>query len=293
MTEPFVLEPIVVEGPPGAETPVPRLLFIEAWQEQSPGLTAGFTSRRGGVGKQPYSSLNCALHVGENPDTVIANRELIARKLGFEPEAWTCGEQVHGNRVVAVKEEDRGRGFLNRESALQDVDGLVTDVPGILLTSFYADCVPLYFIDPVRQVVGLAHAGWKGTVAEIAAHMVETMVEEYGSKREDLRAAIGPSIGLCCYEVDGAVMDKIMALESGMPGSEVWEGSVYTTLGGGKWMLDLKQCNRQIMMKAGILPTHIECTTLCTSCNNDLFFSHRKEKGLTGRMASWIGLEKR
>jgi YfiH family protein len=278
---------------PDAEAPVPRLMFIEAWREQFPGLTAGFTSRSGGMGKEPYSSLNCALHVGENPDTVIANRELIARRLGFEPEAWTCGEQVHGSRIVAVREEDRGRGFLDRESAFQDTDGLVTDVPGVLLTSFYADCVPLYFIDPVRRAVGLAHAGWKGTVAEIAAHMVENMVEEYGSKREDLRAAIGPSIGHCCYEVDGAVMDKIMALESGMPGNETWEGSVYTTLGGGKWMLDLKQCNRQIMMKAGILPTRIECTTLCTSCNNDLFFSHRKEKGLTGRMASWIGLEKR
>ncbi|MDP4096924.1 peptidoglycan editing factor PgeF [Paenibacillus sp. P96] len=280
-------------GPQGGEGYVPELLFIDVWREQFLGLTAGFTSRRGGVGKEPYSSLNCALHVGEHPDTVITNRELIARRLGFEPEAWTCGEQVHGNRVVAVKEEDRGRGFLNRESAFQDADGLVTDVPGILLTSFYADCVPLFFIDPVRRVVGLAHAGWKGTVSEIAVHMVETMVEEYGSKREDLRAAIGPSIGLCCYEVDEVVMDRIMALEADIPGNEVWEGNVYTELGEGKWMLDLKQCNRQIMMKAGILPTHIECTTLCTSCNNDLFFSHRKEKGLTGRMASWIGLEKR
>lgn len=305
MTEPFVLEPTDINAPSGmgsapdrnaawgATFPVPRLLFIEAWRKQFPGVSAGFTSRRGGIGEEPYSSLNCALHVGENPATVIANRDSIARQLGFAPQAWTCGEQVHGNRVAIVKAEDRGRGFLNREAAFQDTDGLVTDVPGILLTSFYADCVPLYFIDPVQQVVGLAHAGWKGTVANIAAHMVEAMVEEYGSRREHLRAAIGPAIGSCCYEVDDVVMDQLIALESGMAGSGAWDGLVYTKFGAGKWRLDLKQCNRQIMMKEGILPTHIECTTLCTSCHNDLFFSYRKEKGLTGRMASWIGLEKR
>ncbi|MGG1618130.1 peptidoglycan editing factor PgeF [Paenibacillus sp. NRS-1782] len=294
------MEPFVVNtGATGVASttdgthPLPELLYIQSWVKQVRGLTAGFTGRHGGVGEVPYESLNCAFHVGDDPEKVIRNRQLIAKQLGFVPEAWTCGEQVHGNHVAVVKAADRGRGFADRASAFQDTDGLLTDVPGILLTSFYADCVPLYFCDPVRRVVGLAHAGWKGTVAEIALKMVQMMQTEYGSQPSDLLAAIGPSIGSESYEVDEHVMSQIRVLEHDCPGNDKWEGTVYFPLGGGKALLDLKQCNRHIMMKAGILPSRIECTTLCTSSRSDLFFSYRKEGGVTGRMASWIGLEER
>ena len=276
----------------------PLLLYIEPWKRSFEGMKAGFTTRHGGVGQEPYATLNCAYHVGDDPEAVLSNRRLVTGKISFPLEAWTCGEQVHGKHVAVITAQDRGRGLMDRQSALQGTDGLVTNVPGVLLTSFYADCVPLYFYDPVKQAVGLAHAGWKGTVAGIAVSIVETMEREYGSRREDIRAAIGPSIGDCCYEVDEAVMQHVRVWLDEREGNDEYEytvssNNIYTPAANGKSMLNLKECNRHIMMKAGILPDHIECTTWCTSCHPELFFSYRKENGVTGRMASWIGLEER
>lgn len=296
--EPFILDKEIRSGSQNSnEGPDPLLLYVEPWKLQFKHMKAGFTTRQGGVGSTPYASLNCAYHVGDDPADVLNNRKLVAEKLGFPLESWTCGEQVHGKHVAVITAEERGKGLLDRQSALQDTDGLVTNVPGVLLTSFYADCVPLYFYDPVQQAVGLAHAGWKGTVAGIAESMVEKMEQEYGSRRQDIHAAIGPSIGDCCYEVDEAVMQHVRVWLDHSSGNDEYKDSasnpVYRPAGNDKTMLNLKECNRHIMMKAGILPDHIECTTWCTSCNPELFFSYRKENGITGRMASWIGLEER
>ncbi|MFE6077140.1 peptidoglycan editing factor PgeF [Paenibacillus sp. NPDC057886] len=296
--EPFILDKEIRSGSQNSNWgPDPLLLYVEPWKLQFKHMKAGFTTRQGGVGSTPYDSLNCAYHVGDDPADVLNNRKLVAEKLGFPLESWTCGEQVHGKHVAVITAEERGKGLLDRQSALQDTDGLVTNVPGVLLTSFYADCVPLYFYDPVQQAVGLAHAGWKGTVAGIAESMVEKMEQEYGSRRQDILAAIGPSIGDCCYEVDEAVMKHVRVWLDHSSGNDEYKNSesnqVYRPAKNGKTMLNLKECNRHIMMKAGILPDHIECTTWCTSCNPELFFSYRKENGITGRMASWIGLEER
>ncbi|WP_334072068.1 MULTISPECIES: peptidoglycan editing factor PgeF [Paenibacillus] len=282
--EPFIRNPIL---------DAPERYELKAWENLLPELTAGFTGRSGGVGRSPYDSLNLALHVGDEVEDVLANRRRLSEALGFKPEAWTCGEQVHGSEVAVVKAKDRGKGSLNREGAFQHTDGLVTDEPGVLLTSFYADCVPLYFMDPVRRVVGLAHAGWKGTVARIAVAVIETMEREFGSSRGDIRTAIGPSIGGCCYEVDDRVMVKVReALEAaGEPAGE--SQIAVPSPQEGRMMLNLKEMNRIIMIKAGILPMHIECTSWCTSCRNDVFFSYRKDGGVTGRMASWVGLKER
>lgn len=283
------MEPFVHTDAAGS----PSLLHLAGWEAGSPGLVAGFTGRGGGVGRAPYDSLNCAFHVGDDPGTVLRNREIVARSLGFRPEDWTCGEQTHGTEVAVVTAKDRGRGSLERESAFQATDGLLTDVPGVLLASFYADCVPLFFFDPVRRAVGLAHAGWKGTVGGIAAVMVRRMKETYGSDPADLKAAIGPSIGVCCYEVDEAVMDRAKPVLAEL--RDVGEGAEPLSRPSagrpGRTMLNLKETNRRIMIKAGILPIHIECTTWCTSCHPELFFSYRKENGLTGRMTSFIGLK--
>lgn len=282
--EPFIRNPIANE---------PERYELKAWENLMPGLTAGFTGRSGGVGRAPYDSLNLALHVGDEAEVVLANRRRLAEALGFEPEAWTCGEQVHDSAVAVVRAQDRGKGYLNRESAFQRTDGLVTNEPEVLLTSFYADCVPLYFMDPVRRVIGLAHAGWKGTVARIAETVIDTMEQEFGSSRSDIRTAIGPSIGGCCYEVDERVMAKVReALDAvGEPGGESQVSA--SSAREGRTMLNLKEMNRIIMIKAGILAMHIECTSWCTSCRNELFFSYRKDGGVTGRMASWVGLKER
>ncbi|MNM14130.1 Laccase domain protein [compost metagenome] len=271
----------------------PALYELQPWSGLYPGLVAGFTGRSGGFSSEPYGSLNCAFHVGDIPEDVISNRETVAGTLGFALKDWTCGEQVHGADIAVVREEDRGKGSLDRSSAFQNTDGLLTNVPGVLLTSFYADCVPLYFCDPVVGAVGLAHAGWKGTVAEIALAMVRQMEKTYGSRPEEIRAAIGPSIGGCCYEVDDFVMDRVRALEGSLPPVEKGAEVLYRPSGAnaGKMLLNLKELNRRIMIKAGILTTHIETTSWCTSCNRDLFFSFRKENGVTGRMASLIGIK--
>ncbi|MDO3409216.1 peptidoglycan editing factor PgeF [Saccharibacillus sp. CPCC 101409] len=280
LQEPFVRR--IAEN--GAE-----LFEIGPWKEDEE-LSAGFTGRGGGVSEGFRASLNCALHVGDNPEHVALNRARVAEAAGFRFEDWTCGEQVHLAEVAIVTAEDRGRGRLERADAFQDTDGLLTDVPGVMLTSFYADCVPLYFFDPARRVVGLAHAGWKGTVARIGRRMVEAMTAHYGSDPADIQTAIGPSIGESRYEVDRAVLDRVRVLLEEEPGNDSCSISDFSQdLGGGTALLNLKELNRHIMIKAGIRPESIVCTNWCTSSRTDLFFSHRQENGRTGRMASWIG----
>ncbi|WP_080840433.1 peptidoglycan editing factor PgeF [Cohnella massiliensis] len=262
----------------------PALLRLGAsWAEpaKAAGLTAGFTTRGGGVGKPPWASLNAALHVGDDPADVVRNRELIANALDWDFPAWTCAEQVHGNRVHVVTGADRGKGRLSRETAIPDADALITDEPGVLLTMFFADCVPLYFYDPDAGAVGLAHAGWKGTALHVAEAAVEAMGKAYGTRADRLLAAVGPSIGPCCYEVDEPVLRHMLPLGA--------DESCVRPTANGKAKLDLKQINRHLMIKAGILPSRIEMSSWCTSCRTDLFFSHCAENGSTGRMASWIG----
>lgn len=270
-------------------------LTIADWPQRFPGLSAGFTTRRGGVSEAPFAQLNCGLHVHDDTNRVIANRRLVAEQTGIPFAAWVYGEQVHGRSVAVVTSADRGRGTLSREDALADTDAFVTDERGLCLAAMYADCVPLYFVDPVRKAIGLAHAGWKGTMLRIAEATVQAMADTYGSLPGDLFAAVGPSIGFCCYEVDDAVMEKMMPLiesfDAAAPSSGD-ESAAYAATGPGKYRLNLQECNRQIMIKAGILPQRIELSKWCTGCNADVFFSHRKENGRTGRMIAWIGWER-
>lgn len=274
----------------------PTLFFLDRWMKTYANLTAGFTSRIGGVSLHPYDQLNLAFHVGDDPEHVIANRKRVAQAAGFDFSMWTCAEQVHGKRVVTVTAQDRGRGSLTRESAIQDADALVTATPGVVLVSFYADCVPLYFHDPEHGVVALAHAGWKGTALEIAAHVVQRMQELFQTKPSRLWAAIGPAIGRCCYEVDervaSAIMDRFPPDSTARPPAATYPPGLKAK-DGGRYDLDLKEINRQIMIKAGIDPNRIECSSYCTGCHRQWFYSHRKEDGRTGRMASWIGIMKK
>lgn len=286
--EPFVLRQTGEE---------PALFRLERWMDkfEACGLNVGFTSRLGGVSAAPYDELNCALHVGDDANRVVENRRRIARAAGFDFAAWTCAEQVHGNRVAIVSSAERGRGRSARDTALAAADALVTDEKNLVLVTYYADCVPLYFFDPEHQVVAMAHAGWKGTVLEIAAHVVRKLQLRYGTRPEQLLAAIGPSIGGCCYEVDERVAAEIVGLYR--------RGRLYpaendpfpfglSAKENGRYDLDLKEINRQIMIKAGIDPKHIEISSWCTGCQRRWFFSHRKEDGRTGRMAGWIGIVK-
>lgn len=270
------------------------LFLLESWVKEKDGLTAGFTGRSGGASGEPWASLNLGLHVGDRDADVVDNRRRLTEALGWPAEAFVCGEQVHGCAVQAVGAADAGRGLSSRATAVPDTDALMTDEPGVLLVSLYADCVPLYFWDPVREAVALAHAGWKGTVLEIARRTVEAMAERYGSVPADIRAAIGPSIGPCCYEVDEPVLERVRPLLAELAEAGIVRlAETIEPSSPGHGRLNLKELNRQIMIKAGILPTRIECSEWCTGCRRDLFFSHRMEGGRTGRMASWIGMKGR
>ncbi|CAM4259208.1 peptidoglycan editing factor PgeF [Paenibacillus tarimensis] len=268
----------------------PSLHMLQRWIEEVPGLTAGITGREGGVSGEPWRSLNCAFHVGDEPEAVIRNRRLVTDALGWPLDAWTCAEQVHGTAVFRVMEKDKGSGSLNRESAIPDSDAIMTDVPGVLLASFYADCVPLFFLDPVNHAVALAHAGWKGTVGEIARNTIAAMSSAYGTDPASLRCAIGPSIGACCYEVYGPVKDQIVEAASRLSQEAgVSMDALVTVEGNETARVNLKEINRQIMIKEGILATNIEITKQCTGCLTGEFYSHRVEQGRAGRMASFIG----
>lgn len=262
-----------------------ELYRLDSWMNQFPGLSAGFTGRNGGTGSVPYASLNLGLHVEDEPAVVVDNRRLLAGALRTPLEAWTYGEQVHGARVQTVEPAHRGRGTLEQSDAFPEADAFITADRGVMMAALFADCVPLFFVDPVHQAIGLAHAGWKGTALGIARQTAEAMAQAFGTRPAELHAAIGPSIGVCCYEVDDRVTDSFTA-QTGLQGEPFYRQNPGSP---GKFMLNLQEINRKIMIEAGILPQHIEMTNLCTSCAVSHFFSHRKENGRTGRMAAWIG----
>ncbi|GAA4715661.1 peptidoglycan editing factor PgeF [Brevibacillus fulvus] len=256
-------------------------MHLQSWENRFTGLLAGFTTRVGGTSRTPYASWNMGLHVGDNPDDVVSNRRRLAKQLGLPFEAWTCADQVHGTTVQQVSEEWTGAGRDSLDTVIPGTDGLHTNQAGVLLTSFYADCVPLFFLDPRQRAIGLAHAGWRGTAGRIGEKMVEAFEQAYGSKREELLVAIGPSIGGCCYEVDERVIVQIERT------TKQWQQAVHPTEPG-KYLLDLGQLNRLLLLELGLRQEQISKTNWCTSCRTDLFYSHRKEAGKTGRMASFI-----
>ncbi len=244
----------------------------------------GFSTRIGGVSDIPFATLNLAFHVGDDPGSVVENRRRFCQALGLDLADLTAGEQVHSDKIRVVIGQDRGCGAVDYDTAFSGTDGFVTDEPGVVLSSYYADCVPLYILDPEQQVVGLAHGGWKGTIMRIGARIIEKMVEQFQTKPEDCLIGIGPSIGPCCYEVDRHVITPLQ--QEFVNWFELVEEKE-----NGRWNLDLWKTNYQVFLEAGVNPANIEVSGLCTSCNTELFFSHRAEDGKTGRMASIIALE--
>lgn len=249
------------------------------------GITALFTERMGGTSEFPYTSCNLGFHVGDDPERVVKNRERVADQIGIPLDAWVAGEQVHGAAVTVVTEEMRGRGARELSTWLPQTDALITNVRGIALTTYAADCVPILFADVEKQAIGVAHAGWKGTVAKIAAETVLAMAKTYGSQPDDIHVMIGPAIGACCYEVDAFVADKVRAAFA-KRASELLQPNE-----AGRWQLDLWMANVLALEEVGVRPEQIHRDDRCTSCQVNALFSHRKEKGQTGRHAGIIALK--
>lgn len=254
---------------------------LARWEKEFTHLVVGFSARNRG---EDLNQRNYAFHVGDQPDKVIENRILLLQQVGMPLESWTCGEQVHGTDLQLVTSGDGGKGSLARDTAFSDTDGLITNEENILLASFYADCVPLYFYSPSLDLIGVAHAGWKGTVQGIASKMVGKF-KELGADPKTLHVAIGPSIGVCCYEVDERVMNAVA--QALMERKSLEEVSTPTKPG--RWQLDLRKTNVKLLEKVGVMEKNILVTHWCTSCDQDYFYSHRRDQGRTGRMVAFIG----
>jgi hypothetical protein len=256
-----------------------RSLFIKNWHNKIPGLIAGFTTRNGGVSETPFHSLNIGLHVNDNKEHVLTNRKLFVNDADFSMSDWVSGEQVHKTNVEKLKNENKGSGATSLTSSIPDTDGLITDRKGICCTAYFADCVPLFFFDYKTEFIGIAHAGWKGTVNGMASKMVSAFQEE-GVLAEDLLVVIGPCISTKYYEVDEHVISHIP--------SEFRDNTVIPQENR-RYLLDLKQLNVDILLQSGVLRNNIDVTSYCTFRDEQLFFSHRRDEGKTGRMAGFIG----
>ncbi|MCK8824662.1 peptidoglycan editing factor PgeF [Fuchsiella alkaliacetigena] len=242
-----------------------------------------FSTRLGGVSEGDFATLNLGFHTGDKAEKVIENRKRFCKELGVDARNLVAGEQVHGDAIKIVTKQERGKGALDQQSAIAATDALITAQPGVALSSYYADCVPIIILDPVQQVVALAHGGWKGTLKRIAQQTVLKMQEEFNSPIEEVLVGIGPSIGPCCYEVDEYVINPLQEAFA------YWEQLV-AEVSENKWKLDLWKSNSCQLEEIGVLKKNIIVSQICTACNTDHLYSYRAESGRTGRMASLIQL---
>lgn len=251
------------------------------------GILHGFSTRLGGVSQGIYSSMNLSFTRGDEESAVKENYRRIADAIGFSVDDLVTSDQTHTANVRKVTEADRGKGILIPRD-YTDVDGMITDVPGIVLATFYADCVPLYFVDPVHCAIGLSHSGWRGTVQKIGAVTVRKMAEEYGSNPKDILAAVGPSICQDCYEVSEDVIEQFCSAFE----KQYWNRLFYRKENG-RYQLNLWEANRIIFAEVGILEENISMPNLCTCCNPEFLFSHRASKGKRGNLAAFLGISEK
>ncbi len=236
-----------------------------------------FSTRMGGVSQGSLASLNLGIHRGDRPGNVMENYRRLADAVGFEVKNLVFGRQTHSSIIRRVDETNAGEGLFFPVEP--ECDGLMTDVPGLALTVFTADCTPILLHDPVTGAVAALHAGWRGTVADIAGKAVKAMAEAYGCVPGDIRAAIGPNIGQCCFETDGDVPQAVLEVLGE-------KGARFVQKTGEKFHVDLKGVNETLLRRAGV--THIEVSGECTACAPDQFWSHRVTRGDRGSQAAII-----
>lgn len=263
---------------------VPYLYFPAL--EETGCVVNGFSTRLGGVSRGDWATMNFSFTRGDDPEAVRENYRRMAAALGVDVNRMVLSHQTHTTNVRRVTEEDAGKGVV-RERDYTDVDGLITNVPGITLVTFYADCVPLYFVDPVRRAIGLSHSGWRGTVNRMGRVTVEAMGKAFGSDPKDIVACIGPSICRDCYEVGPEVAEAFENAFEPAKHSEILEEKP-----DGKFLLDLWRANAIVMEEVGILPERIHMTDICTHCNPELLYSHRRTGERRGNLCAFLSLKK-
>ncbi|NBI85130.1 peptidoglycan editing factor PgeF [Lachnospiraceae bacterium] len=257
--------------------------FIYPSIEQLGIVKHAFTTRLGGVSEGIFSSLNLSFSRGDKREAVEENFRRLSEALGVSYDSFVCCDQSHTTNVVRVGKADAGCG-VTRELKFTDVDGMVTNEPGVTLITYFADCVPLYFVDPVHRAIGLSHSGWRGTVGRMGQVTLDKMKQEFGTDAKDVICAVGPSICRNCYEVGGDVAEVFGQKFEGL------EHEILFDKGNGKYQLDLWRANEAVLLSAGVKKENIALPDVCTCCNPRLLFSHRASGGKRGNLAAALAL---
>lgn len=250
-------------------------------------VSHAFSTRLGGVSKGNFATMNFSFTRGDDRDDVLENYRRMAAALGVDRERMVLTWQTHTTNVRRVTEEDEGKGIV-RDRDYRDVDGLITDIPGITLVTFFADCVPLYFLDPVHKAIGLSHSGWRGTVKRMGQVTVDAMKEAFGTRPEDIIACIGPSICGDCYEVGEEVADEFADAFH-----EKYHDVILLKKQNGKYQLDLWKANEIVLKEAGIKGDNLAVTNICTYCNPQLLFSHRRTAERRGNLCAFLSVKEK
>lgn len=267
-----------------------KLQYLQFPSIENTGIVKhAFSTRFGGVSKGIWSTMNLSFTMGDDPKDAYENFHRYAVLFGVPDDRMVLSHQTHTVNVRVVTEKDCGKG-LTKERDYSDVDGLITNLPGIMLSVFAADCVPLLFVDPVNKAIGASHSGWRGTVNRMGKVTIEKMSENFGTNPKDLVCAIGPSICRDCYEVSE---DVALEFKKEFPGheSEILTDDGLNEKGEHKFHLDLWNANRIVMEEAGVQSRNISMTDICTNCNPDLLFSHRFTHGKRGNNGAFIMLK--
>lgn len=251
--------------------------------EQTGMVVNAFSTRQGGVSVGCLESMNLGFNRGDLDENVLKNHKIFAKAVGFPYENIVTTNQTHTTNVRVVTKEDCGKGIA-KDRDYSDVDGLITNIPGIVLATYYADCVPLYILDPINKAIGLSHSGWKGTVKRIGDNTLKLMNENYGINPKDVICCIGPSICQDCYEISEDVANEFIN-EFGK------NNKILYNKGNGKYQLNLWESVKQVFLDAGVEYDNIYTTDICTCCNKDELFSHRGHHGKRGNLAAFLMLK--
>ena len=244
-------------------------------------VTTCFTTRLGGISAPPLESMNLGFGRGDSRKTVLLNYDLAGRGAMFPAERVVAFSQVHGNRVCIATHKDAGEAFLPHK---REFDAVITAEKELPIATYHADCIPVFLLDTRNKVCGVAHAGWRGTVLKTAACAVSAMEKSFQSSPGDILAAIGPGIGKCCFGTDSDVPDAVMSAFGAA-------GEKYISRHGKRYNVDLAGLNAEALLGCGISQDNITMADECTSCNSDLYWSHRKTGGVRGAMMAVIMLK--
>lgn len=249
-----------------------------------PFVNHAFSTRLGGVSGGEFATMNLSFGRGDSDENVLQNYRLFCKSAGFDFDSLVASAQDHHTYVRRVTSREKGIG-ITRPRDMQSVDALVTDEPNVTLVTYYADCTPLFFIDTKKRVIALAHAGWRGTAGRIGAQVISCMRAHYGTEPTDVLAAVGPAISKCCYEVDESCCSHFKTM------TDLDTENFIFPKEDGKYMLDLLEANKQIIISAGVPKENITLSDVCTRCNSELLWSHRATNGKRGTMAAFMCLK--